>query len=233
MPRLSHLTPWLKGQARLPPFVDMKKDWMDQERGGFLAIDVHVPAHESMDLPAESLEASWKHCHEYVSHALELIRADEPVCLDSYERDLVRRELGDPPTLCHPIYLITIANEHEERLVYVGKTSTDHGRFRGGHRALSRLLDPKYDGFTKNIYLAAVVLLSRDSDTIPLEWVQSLSEAKGILASYESQLIYDFKPELNSQHVEHHNSTWPVQIHIQNFSGHSRFLNDYFCGPFR
>ena len=32
------------------------------------------------------------------------------------------QEIGEPPFGCYNIYFITIYNEHEEKLVYIGKT---------------------------------------------------------------------------------------------------------------
>jgi hypothetical protein len=50
-----------------------------------------------------------------------LIEADTPVSLDSFEAELIRKELGEPPNLCYPI---TAAKDRRERLVAF---STLHG----------------------------------------------------------------------------------------------------------
>jgi hypothetical protein len=231
MPRISQITPWLERRAALGGFLKINERQPHNEFGGFLAIDVAQSIHTSVDLPGESLESSWKAIHDYVESALSLIKARSAVDLDKYESELIRKELGEPPTLCYPIYLITVAKDGQERLVYIGKSSTKNGRFKGGHAAITRLHDPKFDGHTKTIYLAAVVLLSDRHQCQPLEWIDPLENALAILASIEAQLIYEFKPELNTYLVDRNNAQWPVTIHIQNSSGYSQFLNDYFCYP--
>jgi len=229
MSKVSQLIPWLDRSASLSGFVDLHKNQPNREWGCFLALDVAHSVHESISLQAESLAASWKATHEYVASALRLIKAKRPVDLDSYEAALIREEIGRPPDLCYPMYLLTVAKGDDERLVYIGKTSTDRGRFRGGHAALTKLHHPKYDGYAKRLYLGAIVFLTARKEYQPLEWVKPLERAHELLASVEAQLIYEFKPELNTQHVSRNNARWPLQIHIQNFSGVSRYLNDYFC----
>lgn len=151
--------------------------------------------------------------------------------LDSDEVEMIKRELGEPPCLCYPLYLITVGEHEAERIVYIGKTSAKKGRFRGGHAALSKLLHPKYEGLSKRLYLGALVLLADDTSYQPLEWVKPLKKAQALLASIEAQLIFCFKPELNTHHVFNNNARWPVSLHIQNFSNVTNFLHDKHCWP--
>jgi hypothetical protein len=182
-------------------------------------------------LEAESLAKSWHRTHDYVATALTIIEADGPIWLDPDEVEMIRSELGDPPPLCYPIYMVTVEHENTERLVYVGKTSSNQSRFKGGHTAFTKLLDPKYDGQLKRLYLGSVVLLADDKSYQPLEWVKPLETAEELLASIEAQLIFNFKPELNTHHVHTGNAKLPVSLHIQNFSGATSFLHDKFCWP--
>lgn len=229
--KLSLLSAWLKRRDPLYSYIALDQRPPNQEFGGFLSLDIVVPVHESVNLDAESLSDSWQRLHEYVEASLEIIKADDPSWLDSDEVDMITSKLGEPPPLCYPIYLITVGDHDAERLVYIGKTSSSNGRFKKGHAALSKLHHPKYDGLTKRIYLGAVVLLANDGSCQPLEWVKPLGSALTILDSIEAQLIHAFKPELNLQHVHSNNATWPVSLHIQNFSGVTKFLHDEHCWP--
>jgi hypothetical protein len=233
MPKFSPLSAWLARKDPLSSFIDLDGRPPEQELGGFLSLDVCIMAHETIALESESLATSWRKTHEYVSASLEIISTEEPLWLDSEEVAMIREELGEPPPLCYPIYLITVAKGEEERLVYVGKTSSNSGRFKGGHAAFTKLLAPNYDGWEKRVYLGGVVLLAADKSYQPLEWVKPLETAERILSSIEAQLIHSFKPELNSAHVLKDNASWPVSLHIQNFSGKSSFLHDEFCWPNR
>lgn len=229
--KVSLLDAWLDRRDPLHSFIDLDNRPPNQEFGGFLSLDFVVPAHESLDLEAESLADSWRKTHDYVTSALSIIDAENPLWLDRDEVEMIREKLGEPPPMCYPIYLITVGEGEAERLVYVGKTSSSQGRFRGGHAAFGKLLNPKYDGQSKRIYLGAVVLLADDNSCQPLEWVKPLERAEMLLKSIEAQLIYSYKPELNTQHVKVYNAKWPVSLHIQNFSGATSFLHDEFCWP--
>jgi hypothetical protein len=231
MPKHSALLAWLDRRDPLSSFIDLDTRSPQQEWGGFLTLDVVVPVHESLNLESESLEKSWHLTHDYIEKSLEIIRADEPLWLDSEEVEMIKSKLCDPPLLCYPIYIISIESAGIEQVIYIGKTSSSKGRFIGGHAALTKLLDPKYDGIPKRLYLGALVLLAEDKSYQPLEWVKPLEKAEQLLKSIESQLIYEFKPELNDQHVNSFNSKWPVSIHIQNFTGVTDFLHDKFCWP--
>ena len=229
MPRASALYGWLKRESYLPAFVDLQQEPPRAEYGGGIALDLALPAHESLSAPAESLESSWIEVHEYVNKALTLIDAEAPGWIDSDEVRMIKEELGEPPALCYPLYFVSVGDARQERLVYVGKSSAKGGRFRQGHAALTKLLHPKYDGLAKRVYFGSVVLQSSRGEYLPLEWVMPLDFSKQLLSSIEAQLIYWFKPELNSHHVANDNAKCKcTPLHIQNFSGVSRFLDDEF-----
>lgn len=231
MRKKSLLSSWIERRDPLHSFIDLENRPPNQEFGGFLTLDVVVPAHESLNLEADSLSDSWKKAHEYVAASLRIIKADEPMWLDSEEVEMIKNQLGEPPPLCYPIYMFTVGDGDAEHLVYIGKTSSSNGRFRGGHTALTKLLHPIYDGFTKRVYLAAIVLLADDISYQPLEWVKPLEKAQALLSSIEAQLIFSFKPQLNTHHVNSDNTVWPVSLHIQNFTNDTTFLHDEFCWP--
>lgn len=229
----SFLTPWLERRVPLASFIDLERIEPNRELGGFLAIQRAIPIHESVELAAESLSSSWEKVDAYVKQALEIIRAEEPQWLDSWETEQIQEQLGPPPVNCLPIYLVSVGEGNSERLVYIGKTSSAQGRFKGGHTAFTKLHHPKFDGLKKTLYLAAVVLLSEQKECLPLEWVKPLAKAEELLGYIEAQCIFEFKPELNIHHVSYDNSRWPTTLHIQNVTGVSSFLDNKVCWPCR
>jgi hypothetical protein len=228
MNKYSPLQGWLDRTDSLTSFIDLECRPPSYEYGGFLSLDVVLPVHGSVNLAAESLSTSWTRTHEYVRESLAIIDAEEPLWLDREEVQMIKSKLGEPPPLSYPIYILSVSDDKSERAVYIGKTSSEKGRFRGGHAAITKLHNPKYDGLTKRLYLGGIVLLADDKEYQPLEWVKPLAKAMEILNSIEKQLIYRFQPELNTKHKKHYNVKVPVSIHIQNSSGETEFLHDQF-----
>jgi hypothetical protein len=177
------------------------------------------------------LKNSWKFVHEYVNEAKKLISIDSSRFLEKEKGRFITTKLGNPPELCYPIYMISTKTNNEERIVYIGKTSSKISRFNGGHRALIKLLAPKYDNHQKKIYTCGIVLLSGDKEYLPLEWTKPLSLAESILKSIEAQLIHELQPELNTHHKKRYNVSHPLAIHIQNFSNTSKILHDKMIYP--
>ncbi len=226
----SLLASWLRRSHPLPPFKSIETSSPNLELGGFLGLTRMLKLHESADLPAISLRDSWQLHRNYVEQSLILINSDEPGWVDREEAELIEAELGPPPGACTPIYLITVRRNRSERVVYVGRTSASSRRFYGGHAAFLKLHYPRYRSFSKHLYLGCVMLLT-DDDYLPLEWIQPLSRALSILLDVEAQLIFEFKPELNSTQKRHYRAKLPITLHIQNFTGESDFLNDCFVFP--
>lgn len=224
----SPLEAWLARTDPLRSFLDLENSQPNFERGGFLLLNGPIPLHETISLEAESLPVSWKRTHEYVKKCLTIIDAEETDWLDHDEVRMIRAEVGEPPPLCFPIYLLSVGQGKDERVVYVGKTSSKSGRFKSGHAAITGLHHPKYDGLKKQIYLGGVVLLSDDDEYRPLEWVKPLAKSEEILTSIEAELIFHFQPELNTIHKKSFDAVFPVTLHIQNYEGDSPFLNDRF-----
>jgi hypothetical protein len=221
---------WLRGQTSYNAFHFSAQPKINLQAGGFVAIDRSVPVYQAGEVPAQSLEEAWHTVRQYVEEACELVHAgDECPRLDKDEIDMILTGLGRPPPPCYPVYFIAVRDRasEEERLVYVGKTSSSSNRFSGGHAALTKLHDPLYDGTDKVLYLGTVMLQDIDNEYLPLEAVQPLEKAKAMLVSIEAQLIYELKPELNTQGRARDNTRSPLNvIHIQNSI--SKFLQNTF-----
>ena len=233
MKKYSMLKTWLNRTSSLKSFIDLENTAPSFELGGFLSIDISYPIHETTNLESESLSTSLEQVHGYVENSLSIIDSDEPVWLDREEVEMIKSELGEPPNLCYPIYIISVGDKKNEKVVYIGKTSSSNSRFKNGHAAITKLHHPKYNGLNKTLYLCGIVLLTDppQSNYLPLEWVKPLSKAESLLLDIEAQLIFDFQPELNTinkKKCEHDNQTI---FHIQNFIEGSDFLNDHFVYP--
>jgi hypothetical protein len=225
MYQFSPLSNWLRGNEILPHCIDKKNITPDFEFGGFLSLDYCIPMYEIIDLPAQSLNASWEKSNEYFKKALKLIDCDCGIQLDKEEAQIIRNELGEPPPHCYPIYIITISSNENEKIMYIGKTSSKYSRFSRGHVAACKLLHPKYNNFSKNLYLCCVMLLN-NQNYLPLEWVHPKEFALDILDYVESKLIYFFRPEFNIMKKNCFNDKYRMSIQIQNFVENSLFLND-------
>ena len=230
MTRFSPLKPWLDRRETLRAFANIDTTAPDQESGGFLVLDVCVPFHEIDMLTPENLETSWNKTATYVSKSLSLISEESPGWLDRDDVEMILTDLGEPPSCCYSIYVVTVGTGDEERVVYVGKTSAKTARFGSGHQVATRLHAPQYDGLSKHLYQGCVTLLD-EQDYLPLEWVHPITSAELILRSVEAQMIYELQPELNMHHRKKYNATFPIMLHIQNFSGISSFLHDHFLYP--
>jgi hypothetical protein len=187
-------------------------DWHSPnlEFGAFLVLHSVHALHETIDLPAQSLNESWFQNDRY-------FHATEKEAL--------------PPLACMPIYVITIGEGESEKVVYIGKTTSKSSRFMAGHKAMTRLHAPRYDGLKKRLYRCCVVLLSGRKNEIPLEWITPYPAAKEMLSTFENILIYNFQPELNTQLKNRAPVTTIGSIHIQNLTSTSDFLNDEFVWP--
>jgi hypothetical protein len=221
---------WIDRRTSHTPFHPSASVKVALEGGGFVGIDHVVPLHAVSELQAQSLAASWHRAREYVRSACDIVNApDGPPLLDAEEVDMILEALGPPPSHCYPLYFISIKNPNtgDETLVYIGKTSSSKNRFSGGHSAFTKLHHPRYDGFSKKVYLGTVMLIDDSGEYLPLEAAQPLAYAEQILRSVEGQLIFDLKPELNVQGVNRETSKLPLDlIHIQNTV--SPFLRDQF-----
>ncbi|NIC06312.1 hypothetical protein [Billgrantia bachuensis] len=172
----------------------------DKEIGCFLVLQTSFALHETVGLPPQSLEGSCETNQEYISSGC----------------------AGNPPLACYPIYLITVGDDECERLVYIGKTSSKSSRFAAGHSAITKLHHPMYNDMNKRVYLCCVVFL-RDGNEIPIEWIQPYETAEALLKSFEANLIYHAKPELNTHYISNEPLFEYGQVHVQNVTGDTEF----------
>ncbi|WP_421320911.1 hypothetical protein [Aeromonas veronii] len=177
----------------------------DTERGCFLVLQSVHALHETIHLPPQSLKNAWIANQEYIKSGC----------------------IGDAPLASYPIYLITIGSDSDERLVYVGKTSSNSSRFSSGHTAISKLHHPKYNNLTNRLYLCCIVFI-KNSNTIPIEWITQYEHANSLLKSFEANLIYWSEPELNTHHKNKEPTFEYGPVHVQNVTGETEFWHDRF-----
>lgn len=236
----SNLNYFIKN-SKVPNIEITGRDFIDFSLGFFIGIENGYLLSEANQLPAQSLRQTWKEVHTCLTNVITYLKEnwnyEVGITKDYIELYMdneifydLKREFERFPVICCPIYLITVGEKEDERIVYIGKTSSKKNRFKGGHSAALKLHHPKFNGLKKNIYFASVMLLSKDNDYVPLEFISTLKGAEKLLLEIEASLIYYFKPELNTLNTTSANYNINSQIHIQNFSKYSDFLNDQFIG---
>lgn len=204
-----------------PGHVDVPhKDW-----AAWLSIEEASPLHLATEMQWLSLKDARERTQNYLNEASELISGLGGGWLDRWEQERIRTELGAPPPPSLPIYLISCLSDDKEDLVYVGKTKTT-SRFNGGHSAALKLHAPEYERKKKTIY-RGTVWFHLSEEYISLDWIQPDKLALELLDSIESQLIYTFQPNLNTDKKKKNLAKWDFGIHIQNFL-EGGFLNDEF-----
>lgn len=194
-----------------------------------------VPLYQAHQLEAEPFEKARIRAWNYLQSMCEILDVN-PVSRDPSERRWVTSEetahilrtLGPPPPLCSPIYLISVGDDRDERLVYIGKMSSRTPRFRNGHPAISKLHAPQYEAKIKRLYMCTVIFRAKDFSVSPIEFLRPTSRADAVLASLEAQLIHYFKPELNSMHTSAENTNWPLSVMFRNSAG-TKFLDEAMC----
>jgi hypothetical protein len=180
-------------------------------------------------MKAKSLKATWISLKEYVDDAFHIITEQYKEELDLEDGDKLRDvdneiiseikdQLASPPQACYPIYIITVGDGQDERIVYIGKTSSNNHRFSGGHSAALKLHSPKYQGIVKHIYFGTVTLLDNKKNYMPLEFIQPYEDAVDLLNILEAGLIYYLKPELNRIHVKRNNARYDMIVNFENYS---------------
>lgn len=226
------LQPWLKGNESITPENFFSNNEPDFEIGAFIGIDEYVDLYKANEFDSGNLQTSWNQTRKYIEEALEIVKIDldevSDVSLDNEEKQWILDKLGEPPLCSYNIYIITVYNEVEERIVYIGKTDAKTSRFSNGHLAALKLHNPIYDSYKKRVYFGTIMFLDKEKNYIPLEYVTPLNIAKKILADTEAILIRYFKPELNKQLVNTRDVAMQTIFRIQNFTDTSPFLNDIF-----
>ena len=193
----------------------------------FVSIDTYFHLHEAPQVPLKSLEESWNDTKDYVLRALALLgRPHAGWSLSDDERKEVLASIGMPPGPAWPLYVFTVGDYPDERIVYVGKTNAQTHRFGTGHSAITALHNPRYDGMTKRLYFATVTLMSDEGNYVPLEWLHPKKLRDSIWSDVEAQLIYHYQPEPNRNLKDRDHSRNPVQIAFHNYSGTKSFDAD-------
>lgn len=230
--RKSMLEPWLNGNESITPENLMLNNSPNFEYGAFIGFDECIELYRVNEFDSGNLKDSWRNTKDYINSALELIQGDINECsfgyLDNEEKDWILNELGEPPLGSYNIYLITIYNENEEKIVYIGKTDSKKSRFSNGHLAALKLYNPIYDSYKKRVYFGTIMFLDSDSNYLPLEYITPLEKAQELLNNTEKLLINHFKPELNTQNLYILENELKVNFHIQNFTETKLFKGDVF-----
>ena len=221
------LSSWLKRTHSLPSrFYDKGHiDTPSEDWSVWVELEEMKPIYLVTEMNWLSLKDSREKTKDYLENASEIINGLEGGWLNSEERMWILEKLGEPPLPCLPIYLMTYGDGSVEKLVYVGKTKSS-SRFSGGHTAALKLHNPRYDNRNKRVYRCSV-WFHFNEEYIALDWIQPETLALKLLDSVESQLIFHFQPELNTNKKSKNNAEWIFYIHIQNFLV-TGFLNDTF-----
>ncbi len=229
----SPFSAWLDRKQPLPSRF-LEKDFVDAvpKRGDnwdcFLALEECWPLYRANDLKWESLKESIEDTKIFLQNAATSISGLEGGWLDSEEKIMIESNVEcKPPKQCLPIYIMTIKNAVEERVVYIGKTSSNN-RFSNGHTAALKLHNPKYKAYDKKLYRCSVWFFLQEEYAC-LEWLKPENIAYEVLDSIESHLIWCAQPELNTDKMKQNQSKWNFFIHIQNFTNESPLLNNVFA----
>lgn len=224
------LKPWIKGNESITPNNFFSNALPNLEYGAWIFLDIAVELYKANTIDTGYLKKSWNEHHEYIEQVCLLTGIDEEngYDLDREEKWWVLQEIGEPPFGCYNIYFITIYNEHEEKLVYIGKTDSKKSRFSNGHLAALKLHNPIYNGYNKRVYFGTVMFLSDDKEYVPLEFISPYSRAERYLSEMEAYLIERLNPELNKKKEPLHLLENLSSVLIQNFSEENAFMKDFF-----
>lgn len=182
-----------------------------------VALDEVIPLHEVANARWHSMAETRRLTREFLNKADELIGGLSGGRLDKEEQYLVQAQLGDLPLFCLPIYLVTVGAGINEKVVYVGKT-TSARRFSNGHLVALKLHHSQYDGQQKQVYRCSVLMDVYD-EYVALEWVEPEELSALLLDCVESVLIHALQPDLNTAKRRKPKVGKPVSIHIQNYAG--------------
>lgn len=201
------LLSWLNGQDPLGNLIVEPRNVF--KFGGkylfWLRIGKPIPAHsvhEERHIPL--LEAPSAHL-KYLNNALKLIGYNSSIknqnlweFISHEKREYILLNLGPPPPPSRPIYLITTERSGQYDILYVGKTTNTHQRFSGGHLALTKLLNPIYDGQRKSIFFCEVHFgVPENYSTASIDFVHGVHAQNQLIISIESLLINAYTPILN------------------------------------
>ncbi len=223
------LEPWIKGNESITPENLYRNLKPDMELGAFVVLEKAIDLYLANSVKSGNLYDSWKVNKEYIEKVYDMIGINEKdnYLLDNEEKQWILEKLGEPPKSGYNLYFITIHNEIEEKLVYIGKSESKRSRFMNGHLAALKLHNPIYQNYNKRIYFGTAVFLSA-KEYIPLEFIRPYMLAKRYLGNIEAFLIDRLKPELNVKHESAGELKNLSLVHIQNFSEEPTFMRDCF-----
>lgn len=223
------LKPWIQGNRNLTPKNFYANVRPCIEMGAFVTLDIAVDLHLAHTVDTGNLYDSWHKNKKYIKNACEIVNVDENNSFDLEREDeiWITQALGEPPESCYNLYFVTVYNETEEKLVYIGKTDSKKSRFVNGHLVALKLHNPMYNEYCKRVYFGTIMFLSKDKQYIPLEFITLFGGAEKYLNEIEAFLISWFNPELNVKNEKIGKMKDLAIIHIQNFSEVSHFLHDY------
>lgn len=227
---INPLSGWINRKHPLPErfYNDFFEDKPDPENWStWVTIEESCLLHDVNNLDWTSLKDSINKSSKYLDECGKLINGLDGAWLDGEEQLDILDNIGLPPSNCLPIYFITVSNRKTENVVYIGKTKSN-SRFQGGHSAAIKLHHPKYKNTIKKVYRASI-WFHFNNEYIILDWIKPIDLALKILDIIESQLIYEFQPELNIKNKLSNSSQFEFTIHIQN--SFDLFLQDKFVFP--
>lgn len=224
------LEPWIMGNGSITPENFYGKLKPDLKMGAYISLDKAVDLYLANTVDTGNLRDSWRLNKEYIEKVCKITGVDEEngFDLDNEEKRWILDELGEPPECCYNLYFITIYNEIEEKLVYVGKTDSKKSRFVNGHLAALKLHNPMYNVYNKRIYFGTIMFLSEMKEYVPLEFITPYNLAEKYLGEMEAFLIDRLNPELNVKSERIGEMEELGVVHIQNFSDVTMFIHDYF-----
>lgn len=234
---IHHSLDYYLGIGYIPILDRYRLKDINSEYGCFIGLDVCFPLHKVLEMEAQSLEDTWNEVNQYVANACNIITDEYGEELEIKEDEKLRdvdREIiyeiesrqKTPPTACYPLYFISVGDDTDEKLVYIGKTSAKTHRFSGGHSAALKLHAPKYEGLSKHIYFGTVVFLDHKKNNMPLEFIRPLKDAKSLLSNLEAGLIYNLKPELNTTYLNKNYACFDMIVNIENHSSRCNLLRN-------
>lgn len=120
------LKPWIQGNRNLTPKNFYANVRPCIEMGAFVTLDIAVDLHLAHTVDTGNLYNSWHKNKKYIKNACEIANVDENNSFDLEREDeiWITQELGEPPESCYSLYFVTVYNETEEKLVYIGKTDS-------------------------------------------------------------------------------------------------------------
>jgi hypothetical protein len=129
----SVLDGWINGQVTTQDLLDAKELMPNHEYGCFLGIERRYFVHDLLNQTIDGFDDAFDKFDTYLSNAMRLVPCFTKDCtLDHEDRYNILNWLKNPPKICCPVYLISVINQTEEILLYVGITGQGDDRFRGG-----------------------------------------------------------------------------------------------------